>query len=326
MATPTTAITRFELGSTFHEFDLDMARMKYIGAQVLKPRGVGVVAANIGKVPIGQLLANANATTARNPGAGYARDTFEFDKWAYAVQEYGKEQPLDDSQERMYADIIDAEQISIQKARDAVLNEYERKVAALTMNPTTFAGHTGAGSNWTNFNTSTPVNDVIGALKSASDASGIEANALILGVDAWRNMMQSADLIDRVQFTQTPTNKTLMSLLPEILGIDRIIVGGGFTNTAHEGQPATISRIWPTTMALACRIAVTEDPQEPCIGRTFIWTGDGPGAPGDGGSLAVIAEEYREEKVRGAVYRARCNYDLQIMYAAAGYLLTGLTG
>ena len=43
MATPTTAITRFELGSTFHEFDLDMARMKYIGAQVLKPRGVGVI-------------------------------------------------------------------------------------------------------------------------------------------------------------------------------------------------------------------------------------------------------------------------------------------
>jgi hypothetical protein len=75
---------------------------------------------------------------------------------------------------------------------------------------------------------------------------------------------------------------------------------------------------------MLARVAVTDDPQEPCIGRTFMWTGDGPDAVGTAEALAVIVEEYREEKVRGTVFRARNNRDIEMMYPQAGHLLQGV--
>src|SRR4051812_33270094 len=136
--TPSSAITRFELGSTFEEFDLKMNQQGFIGTKVLRARPVGKNAADVGKVPLKQLL--QNKSTKRNSGGTYARDTWEFDKYSYAVAEYGKEEPLDDNQLAIYGDIVDAERISSDRAEDAVLNEYERDAASAVFNGTTWTG------------------------------------------------------------------------------------------------------------------------------------------------------------------------------------------
>jgi len=76
---------------------------------------------------------------------------------------------------------------------------------------------------------------------------------------------------------------------------------------------------------MVARVAETDDPREPCIGRTFMWAGDGPGAPGTGEEIAVLVEEYREESRRGSVLRARNDRDIELMYPQAGCLITGLS-
>lgn len=318
---PTTAITRFELGSTFEEFDLRMNIMKFIGAKILKPRRVGVAAANIGKVPLKQLLQSAE--TKRAPGAGYARDTFEFDTWAYAVEQYGKESPLDDALLAIYGDIIDAERISVDRAEEAVLNQYERDVAAKVMD-TALLPNAPATGLWTNRAAAEITADVMAACQAVEDATGMEANTLVVTNALWRSMVQADDIVDKIKPTSLPGVNAIQAALAELLGIKQILVAGGFKNTANEGQAAAISRIWGGTSALVCRVAETDDPQEACIGRTFMFDGDGPSAPGDGGALAVIVEEYRDEKVRGTVYRARNNRDIQIMYPACGHIITGV--
>ena len=93
---PSTAITRTDLASTFHEFDVVMSRKRFIGPRALRPRLVGVQAADVGKVPIEALL--RNASDARSAGAGYKRDDFEFTKFSYTTDEHGREAPLDDRQ------------------------------------------------------------------------------------------------------------------------------------------------------------------------------------------------------------------------------------
>ena len=73
---------------------------------------------------------------------------------------------------------------------------------------------------------------------------------------------------------------------------------------------------------VAC-VAVTDDPQEPCVGRTFLWNEENAGV-GTDEELAVIVEEYREEGVRGSVIRARNDRDIVIMYKEAGHLLSNV--
>jgi hypothetical protein len=324
MASPSSAITRTELGTTFEEFDLMMNKMNFIGSSVLRPRSVGKNAADVGKIKIEQLL--QSHSTQRNPGAGYKRDSFTFDKFSYSVLEYGKEEVIDDAQLAMYGDIVDAEDVSARRAEHAVLEEYERDVAAAVFNATTFAGAmTGAVAvPWSTAATATPTANIATAIEAVAANSGLEANALVINRKTLRNLMNTAELVDRIKYTQTPTASQIRSAMADLFDLKYILVAGGFKNTANSGQDASISRIWSDSYAMVCRVAETDDPRESCLGRTFIWPGDGPSAPGDGGALAVLMEEYREEKVRGSVMRARNNRDIVIMYAEAGYLLSGI--
>jgi len=326
MASPSTAITRFELGTTFEEFSIRMNQMGYIGASVLRPRVVGKNAADVGKVPLKQLL--RSRSTARASGAGYNRSDFKFDKFAYSVLEYGAEEVLDDNQLAVYGDILDAEEIHSQRAEDAVLQEYERDVAAAVYDTGVWTGEslaTSVTNEWDDYSNATPINDVMAAIEKVASGSGLEANALVVNRKQLRNLLQCDQIIDRVKFTQTPTASMIRNALADLFDLPHILVAGGFKNIAHTGQDADLSRIWSDEHAMVCRIAETDDPREACLGRTFIWDGDGPGAVGDGGKLAVIMEEYREEKVRGSVMRARNNRDIVVMYPQAGHLLSNIT-
>lgn len=325
MASPTTAITRFELGTSFEEFSLRMNQMGFIGAQVLRPRVVAKNAADVGKIPLKELL--QEHSTKRAAGSGYKRGDFQFDKFSYTVAEYGFEEPIDDAQLAMYGDIIDAEEVHSARAEDAVLNEYERDVASAVFDTTTWTGSgltTAVTTPWSTAATATPVADVSAAIEKVAVGSGLEANALVINRKKLRDLLQCDEIVDRVKYTQTPTASMIKNALADLFDLQHILVAGGFKNTANVGQDAAISRIWADGNAMVCRVAETDDPREPCIGRTFIWDGDGPGAPGDGGKLAVIMEEYRDESKRGSIMRARNNRDIVIMYAAAGHLLTGV--
>jgi hypothetical protein len=303
-----------------------MNQKDFIGTKVLRPRVVGTNAADVGKVPLKQLL--QSSSTKRSPGSGYQRDNWEFDKFPYAVAEFGKEEPLDDGQLAIYGDIVDAERISSDRAEDAVLGEYERDVAAAVYNTGVWTGSdltTGITNEWDDFSNADPIGDVNAAREKVSLGSGLEANALIINRLQLRNLLQCEQIVDRIKYTQTPTAQMIRNALADLFDLPHILVAGGFKNTANQGQDAAISRIWSNEYAMVGRVAESDDPREPCIGRTFIWPGDGPSAPGDGGTLAVIMEEYREEKVRGTIYRARNNRDLVIMYAQAGHLLSNVT-
>lgn len=323
MATPSTAVTRYELSMPFSEFDLMMNRKGYIGPQVMKPRTVSIQSANVGKVPIEQLLGSKD--TSRNPGAGYKRGDFEFSSYNYACQEYGWEEPIDDATLAIYSDIIDAETIHSERAASFVCDHYERDVATAVYNTTTWTGAsltTTITNEWDDWSNATPISDVGNAKEAVADGSGLEANALILNSWQYFNLCNTAEVVDRVKYTQTATQSVMRSAVADALGIKYVLVAGGFKNTANQNQTASISRIWSNEYMMVARVAETEDPREPCIGRTFIFTGDGPGSVGTGEELAMIMEEYREEKVRGSVMRARNNRDLVVMYPEAGHLLS----
>lgn len=323
MATPSTAVTRYELSMPFSEFDLMMNRKDFIGPQVMKPRSVSIQSANVGKVPIEELLGSQD--TARNPGAAYKRGDFEFTTFSYACQEHGWEEPIDDATLAIYKDIIDAEAIHSERASSFVCDKYEQDVASAIYNTSTWTGAsltTGISNEWDDWSNATPIEDVNNAKEKVVTGSGLEANALIMNSWQYYNLCNTAQIVDRVKYTVTPTQSEMRNAVADAIGIKYILVAGGLKNTANKNQTASISRIWSNEYMMVARVAETEDPKEPCVGRTFIWTGDGPGAIGSGEELAMVMEEYRDETIRGSVIRARNNRDIVVMYAEAGHLLT----
>lgn len=323
MAQPTSAVTRWELSTPYEEFDVAMNRRGFIGSRVLRPFMTRTQSANLGKVKIAQMLQQRE--TLRNGASGYGRDSMEFDSFSYATEDHGWESPLDDREQKIYRSIIDSEQIQAARAEHIVQERYERKVAAAVFNTSTWgtAALTTANgaTKWTSWSSATPIATLTAARKKVQDA-GVEPNALILNAWAFINMINCAEVLDRLKYTAAPARGVLAAGIAEALMIDQIIVAGGMTNTANQNQTASISRIWGAH-AMICRVATTDDPREVCIGRTFMYSDENAEqASGLDGAIAVLMEEYRDDGVRGNVMRARCDYNEKIIHPEAGHLVT----
>lgn len=323
---PSTAITRFDLAATFSEFDLAMSRKRFIGPRVLKPRLVGIQGADVGKVTLESLL--RTLPDERTPGAGYKRDDAEFTKFSYATEEHGREVALDDRQLKIFRDILDAEAISSARALDMVCRNYEIAAAAALYDVAVWTGAaltTAITEEWDTAASAVPITDVEAAKRKVRDGCGLEPNALICNRNQFWNLANTAQVVDRIKYWGGDDPKEINEkMIAALLDLEHVIVAGGIKNTASEGQSASLSRIWSDEYAMVARVAETEDPQEPCVGRTFMWNEENAGT-GTDEELAVIVEEYREEGVRGSVVRARNDRDIVVMYAEAAHLLSNVT-
>ncbi len=324
---PSTAITRLDLSATFFEFDLAMSRKGFIGSRVLRPFLSGVQSANAGKIPLEALLQTHD--TSRAPGAGYSRGDFEFTKYSFATDEHGWEEPMDERQLKLFADMFDCEAVHAQRAVDFVMRNYEIAVAAMIYNTTTWTGAaktTAITHEWDDASNAVPLTNIEAAKRKVRAGCGLDANALICNRDQFWNLANTNQIVSRIKYWGGDDPKKINeAMIAAACDLEHIIVAGGIKNTANEAQTASISAIWSDEYAMLCRVAETDDPAEPCVGRTFMWSEENAGAPGDDGEIAVIVEEYREEKVRGSVIRARNDRDLVIMYAEAAHLLSNVT-
>src|SRR5690606_12564624 len=161
---------------------------------------------------------------------------------------------------------------------------------------TTFASHTtGVSNEWHDPTNATPIDDVEAAVQSVWSASGLWPNAMIINRLVFRNLRNCDQIIDRIACSgaASPTKPTDITaqLLAQVFGLERIIVAGTAKNAENEGQAASIAPIWSNEYAMICRVAETNDFQEPCIGRTFHW-GE------DGSEVGGTVETYRDETVR----------------------------
>lgn len=325
MAAPSTAIARHDLGITIEEFNLVANQAGFIGPSVLKPIVVGAQSGNIPKVKDQEL--STVPETARAPGGAYKRDDFEFDSLGYMCSEHGREVPLDDATLKIYASVIDAEVIAVKRMTHQMLSRYEWDVAAAVYDTAVWNGApltTALGTPWSTHADSTPIDDIQAAKETRVIAAGIECNALVCNRRQLWHLLQSEQLLSRMSSNVQKDNMTVKQALLELLDIDQIIVAGGLKNTANQAATPSYGRIWSLEYAMVCRVAVTDDPSEVCIGRTILWNEDGPSSAGTDQALALITEEYREEGVRGSVIRSRNYRGLKIMFPKCGHLLSNV--
>jgi hypothetical protein len=310
------------LGS-FFEFDLEMEKQGFVGNRVFPIVNVSLQADNPGKIPLEQLLFNAN--TARASGSGYGRGNWKFERYQYATEEHGWEEPVDDRDKQRYSNLFDAEAIATLRAQSIIARNYETRVASAVYAPSVWNGAsltTAITHEWDDFTNAVPLTDVESAVQKVYTASGLKANALVVNWQVFRNLRNCDQVIERIQ-SQGAGDRTLASdvtaqMLATAFDLEMVIVAGASKNSANEGQSASVAQIWSGEYAMVCRISDSIDMRDPCIGRTFHWTGDGSALDG-------AIETYRDETVRSDIVRCRFETDEVVMYPQAGHLLSNIT-
>lgn len=325
MPAPSTSLAtlRPDLAGSLEEFNLLVDQQGFIASKLFPVLDVTLAADTFGKIPLEQLLIEPELK--RAPKAAYSRSDMTFTTDSYTTQEYGLEGVVDDNQAKKYRHYFDAEMAVRNRTVHTVMKAMEKRVAALTFNTTTYTGASkflSVSTEWSTASTATPINDVEFGVRKIRANTGLWANALVISKTVYRNLRLCTQIIDRIASAgagqATKASDITPALLAQVFDLDYVLVGGGTKNTAAEGQTATPGDIWDDEYAFVCRIAESNDIEEPCLGRTFHWTDDGSQVLG-------TIETYRDESRRGDIVRVRHQTHEKILYTECGFLLGNIT-
>lgn len=323
MASPTvtTAVAdlRPDLAGLMTEFDVAMDAENFIGTKVLPVIETKHQAGPFGKIKLEELLKNPVVT--RGSFSGYNRRNWSFDDDSFATKEYGLEGVVDERNANIYAEYVDAEAMTGQLIRADILRAAELRAAALIFNASTWSP-TAVTTEWSVAASCTPITDVEAKVRLIWAACGLWPNAIIMNRHVFRNLRNSAQIIDRIASSGagSPTKPTdiTTAMLSQCFDIPYIFVGGGTKNTAIEPQAAVLGKIWDDEYCWIGRVATTNSIEEPCVGRTFHW-----GA--DGSTIGATVESYDEIQSRGRVIRVRHEVQEKTIHTACGGLLSNIT-
>lgn len=314
---------RPDLAGSLMEFNTAMDRQGFIALKVLPVLEVAVQAGVFGKIPLEQLLQSPE--TVRAPGGGYNRGNWKFGTDSFACVEHGWEEPVDDREAKMYANYFDAEMVSAERALDFVLRAQEIRAASLIFNTTTWTGASltqAAGTVWSTSASATPIANVKAAALKVYGNSGLWPNAVIMNRKTFKNCIDCAEVIDRIEASgagqAAKASDVTPQLLAQVFDVDMVLVAGSSKNTAKEGQTASLSQIWSDSYVSVARIPTSNDIREPGLGRTFHW-GE------DGSQIGGLVESYRDEPKRSDIIRVRNDTHEKVLMSQAAVLITGVS-
>lgn len=308
---------RLDLGTGVQEF-IDNAD-DWIGTKLLPIFKTKVSKGSFSAVTRETLTQNPDAK--RAPSGAYNRIVTGAKDKSFICQDFGLENPLDDSERAMYATDFDAELAASQTCAAAVLRAQEIRIKTLMQDTAVFTGSAlttdvSGTAPWATAG-SDIVATVLAAKEKVRQNTGMRANAVWFSHALLENAIKkNTDIKARIQYVARVTDAEIRAALADMFGVKYVFVAGGIYNGAKEGQTFSASDIWGSTYAGVCVVA--EDPagknlKTPGVGRTFLWEEDSP--------ENALVEEYRDEPIRSNVYRVRQNTDEVIIDQYFAHLL-----
>lgn len=312
-------VIRPDLGAIAYSYYLEASRRGFIGLELMPIFPTDLKAAQYPKIPIEAMLKVPE--TKRAPRGNYPRSDWEFGIGDYSCQEYGWEEPVDDSEAKLYSMFFDSEVIAIQRATDTLLRGQEMRIARSLFNPANIT-KTDVTVEWSKPATATPRADINKGKKLMRAISGLVPNTVAMTQNVFDNLLLTAEVKEAFKYTnpiEIGGGEAQRRIMAQYLGVDRVLVGDAIYDSAKKGQNANINEVWDDEYVMLTYATQTQgkDLKEPIVGRTFLWKEDSPDN--------LVTEQYREEQTRSNIYRVRNNVAEEFVFKGAAYLLGNIT-
>jgi hypothetical protein len=166
-------------------------------------------------------------------------------------------------------------------------------------------------TQWSNYETSDPIEDVEAGKAEILSQTGFEANTLVLGYDAFRQLKNHPDLVDRIKYTSSQT--ITEDMIARMFDVDRVLVAKSVKATNVEGLAEAYSF---HTGKVACLLHVASSPGllTPSAGYTFQWTGVSGGL-----GLTIGTSSFRLESLKATRVEAELAFDNKVVSSDLGY-------
>lgn len=269
-------------------------------------------------------------------------------KWStdtFAVQEHSLQSPIyDEERQTLFSqgglanpvfggDLqIDPEGDAVDLVMGAIMRGLEKKVADTVRNAANYATNHkttltsgGTGTQWSNYalatagdvNTaySNPVQDIKTAAQRIYLDTGRWPNTMIIPFDAVGVIENHPRVVSRYTYTSVYDPNAWKQIMGLPAGVDfNVFVVDSKVNTADNVDlTESIASLWGQDVWIGI-VDPTPGQKTFTFGKTFAWTyPNGTTRPTD---------RWREEPRKADLVRSSYNYDLKIISALAGYLIT----
>jgi hypothetical protein len=246
-------------------------------------------------------------STLRAPGAPAKEVDFSVTKATYFAEDHALKEfvPVEIQEQAMTPQdpLTDAtENITemLMLDKEQALATYMANTANITNN-TTLAGT----SQWSDYNNSSPINDVRAARSAVKLAVGKTPNTLILGQQVFEYLCDHPEVIERVKYSALGV--VTADLLARLFQVERVWIGDAIKNSAKEGQTDSLGYVWGKHAWLGF-IAPSTRQKQLTFGYTFQYG-------------ARQTERWTDGDRKGTYVRVHDNYDQAIVAQTAMYLI-----
>lgn len=247
----------------------------------------------------------------RVPGQQYARadfgastDTYDTVQWALAT-------PIADEIRNANQAPMELEQAAIEFLGQKSMLRKERAFVADFIKTGVWDNEdNNSATDWDDFTNGDPVNDILTAQRTISQATGMDANTIAVGHIVNDALVNHPDIIDRIKYVQMPTVRATEIALAALFGLDRYIAAKASFSNTNEGAAFSASAIFDDD-AFVCRVESGPGIFKPSAGYTFAWGGGG----GDG----VIINS-RDELNDADLIKNKEQWDQKAVATDLGYL------
>lgn len=157
----------------------------------------------------------------------------------------------------------------------------ERAFSADFMGTGVWGTDTTVATKWNDV-TSDPIQDIRTAKRVIKQATGQEANILVMGRIVWDRLQDHPDILDRIKGGATTGSPAQVNkgLVASLLELDQILVGNAIFRSSAEGAALTLAPIMDDD-ALLLYVPSRASILTPAAGYTFVWESQvaGRGAP-----------------------------------------------
>jgi hypothetical protein len=211
-----------------------------------------------------------------------------------------------------YGSFVDPEAIAAEQVSDVLALAREQRTATLitaaanyaTANKTTLSGT----SQWSDKVNSDPQVAMI----TAMDGMLMRPNVAVFSRPVATQLQTHPKLLAAFHGNQGQFGFMPLDFLKTLLGLDEILVGEGWVNTAAKGQTPTVTRIWGKSAALLYRSNVSVDTNSMSFGITAQW----------GDRLAATYQEPRKGLRGSTIVRVGESVKELVLANDLGYLFS----
>lgn len=196
----------------------------------------------------------------------------------------------------------------------------EKNWAAAYMGQSIWDNDVTPGTKW-DAASGKPIKDVRTGARTILAATGFKPNVIVCGRQAYDTLLDSPDIVDRLNRGQTPVGPAMTNRqqLAALFEVDEVLVMDAIENTANEGAAESSAFIGSEDDLLLTYRAPSPGIMTPSAGYTFAWTGQG------GTNFGSVIKRFRMEEIESWRVEIKAAYDQKLIASELGYYLYNVT-